>query len=694
MGCYNYLSPRGEYNVKYFSEIEDLDEFIQLNNRTRFINKRRTISLIQCGFDIETTNIVERNKDLSIKSSYAVMYHWQISIDKCVILGRTWDELETLFEWLDSHVSGTLIIHVANLGFEFSFLMSHFEINQCFARTSYHPLYFRILHNIEFRDSLQITGGNLEYLAKHYCSKDNQKLKGDIDFKKIRHNNTPLSEQEIKYCINDVTILEEFAGYIFKNFKDVPLTKTSILRSECRQEFEKLSDNTKKYIQGLMPTEKEYKLIMEYLFSGGYTHGNLMLINQELENVASLDIVSSYPAVMLQCYFPMTKFSNHKFVTDGHEIRDNLLNTHCCYFTAVFTNVKIKHSHCILSEHKMIHTVNAKYDNGKLYKADAIKLMMTELDYQNFCKFYTWDKIAVRNGHVAQRGKLPNYLTKLIQKYYQMKNQLKKEGKKNTLEYMLTKEKLNSFYGMCVTKIIREDLKFDNVNLEFYPELSNKPWFLVRKKSFLSPYWGIWVTAHARDRLLSMIYEITVNSENVSDIIYCDTDSIYVRNYDKHKTVIDRYNQRITGENKKNLPEGFETLGTFDLECMCDKFKCLGAKRYMKKIGCEYHATIAGVDGDTYLDTMPMCKNPFEYFDLYLTNILDLDVSGKRSHYYFPTKTDYTADKFVVVNDGQSSERMPCFSGCCIFDVGFEMKFGQTWVSMIKNVYENLGVYE
>lgn len=50
---------------------------------------------IPCAFDIETTNIFEREDDGSIKSEprpYAFMYHWQFCIGDQVTFGRTWND--------------------------------------------------------------------------------------------------------------------------------------------------------------------------------------------------------------------------------------------------------------------------------------------------------------------------------------------------------------------------------------------------------------------------------------------------------------------------------------------------------------------------------------------------------------------------------------------------------------------------
>lgn len=666
------------YTVWNYSDIKDLDAIV-INDAIRTINKKRKISLACAGFDIETTNLIERHENGMIKNAKSIMYHWQFGIDKNVILGRTWDELKNFLSWLDKKLNATCIIWVANLGFEFSFLMGHYEIKKCFAREPYHPLRFRLLNHLEFRDCLQITGGNLDYLAKHYCSPDNQKKVGDVDFKKIRNTKTEVTEKERGYYINDVTILLEFSQYMFDNYFDIPLTKTGILRNECKSEFEKLSEETKKYIQSLLPSEKEYQLVMQYLFAGGYTHGNIFLINVVNDIVAGLDIVSSYPAVMLQEYYPMSKFYQHQFnVVDG-KIIDDALNKYCCYFTAVFSRVEMIYSHAIISEHKIIYAKNATYDNGKLVRADAIKVMMTELDYKTFSMFYKWHDCKVRSGKIAKRGRLPKYLTDLIKKYYLLKTQLQKD----TMDYMIAKQKLNSFYGMTVTKIVRIDNEFDNVTKQFVPTQSKKTWVKIRKTVFLSPYWGIWVTAHARTRLLTLIHAITKNSGKISDVIYSDTDSGYIRNYEKHKQIIEEFNKKIMDLNK-DLPAEFKTLGTFKLEGVHDKFKCLGAKRYMYQDGCIYQATIAGVKRDVFLNKMPKCNNPFEYFDLYNTYLLDMDVSEKRAHAYFPRKNEYLENNYVYVNDGKEIVKEPCFSGCAIFDVPFQMTFLDKWVKLLE----------
>lgn len=660
---------------------------IKVRTLSRRISKKRSFSLCKCGFDIETTNLIQRDETGTVISAKSVMYHWQFCIDEYVILGRTWEKLKEFFNWIDKKVKHNLIIWVANLGFEMSFLMAHFEIKKCFAKNAWQPMYFKILNRLEFHDCLQVTGGNLKFLAKNYCSPDNQKLSGDLDFKKIRNYGTPLTEQETKYCVNDVTILSEFAGYIFEKFNDIPITQTGILRKELKYEFEKLSEKSQSYIKNLMPEETEYHKIMRWLFQGGYTHANFLKLSTKFSGVAGLDIVSSYPAVMLHEYYPVTRFKETEIKTDGKKITDERMNTECLYFTICFSGIKAKHCHTILSEHKIMESVKAVYDNGRLYKASLIKIMCTEIDYKIIDMFYKWKHIEVHNAFTAKRGKLPDYLTSMIKKYYILKNQLKEQGKKDTLEYMIAKSKLNSFYGMTVTRLVTTDLIFDNEKKIFQEEKTSKPWFRITKNVCLSPYWGIYVTAHARYKLLKLIHEITLNSDGFSDCIYSDTDSVYLTNYQKHKPIIDKINAEIRVKNI-TLGKYFDTLGTFDLEKENIDFKTLGAKRYMTYSHDIYDATIAGVDGQRYIQSIPEKENPFDYFDFNKTCVLDIDVSGKKAHHYF-----FTPEETVIVDDGQTKCEMECFSGCAIYDVSFGLKFSDVWLRMIEHFCTYHGIH-
>ena len=193
-------------------------------------DKKKNIGRVCAGFDIETTRIGER--------SY--MYHWQFAWNDVVILGRKWEQFEYLCRLLDLFAKRNkveLVIWVANLGYEFSYIGRRLPWKRIFATDSHHPLVVQY-ENLQFREALDISGqGGLRQLAKNFCQ--TQKLVGDLDYEIIRNSLTPLQPAEIQYCINDVVILSEFAEWIFSTFsdkhKDIPMTATGIIRSEVRE---------------------------------------------------------------------------------------------------------------------------------------------------------------------------------------------------------------------------------------------------------------------------------------------------------------------------------------------------------------------------------------------------------------------------------------------------------------------------
>ena len=270
---------------------------------------------------------------------------------------------------------------------------------------------------------------------------------------------------------------------------------------------------------------------------------------------------------------------------------------------------------------------------------------ITNVDYDIIKRCYSWDGIKIANFRIYQKGYLPTQFVKSIIKLYQDKTQLKGVEEKE-VEYMQSKEMLNSCYGMCVTDIARDEFVYENdiwttvkpndEKLESELEKYNNS-----KKRFLFYVWGIFVTAYARRNLFTGIFEF----EN--DYIYSDTDSIKVVNYKNHMEYINKYNdmtQRklqkacdyhgldMTELQPKTIKGETKLLGIWDNDGVYDTFKTLGAKRYMYKQGDEYHITIAGTNkhlGGEYIKSL---KDPFDAFNDGL--IIPPQFTGKLTHTY------------------------------------------------------------
>ena len=124
------------------------------------------------SFDIETTSYYSDR----YKSDLATMYIWQFGIGKNTIIGRTWSEFKGLLELIVKFTEerGNAFIWVHNLSFEFQFIKQLIEWNKnkdgypdIFAKSDRQIIYAKY-KNLEFRDSLALTGMGLAKLKKNY----------------------------------------------------------------------------------------------------------------------------------------------------------------------------------------------------------------------------------------------------------------------------------------------------------------------------------------------------------------------------------------------------------------------------------------------------------------------------------------------------------------------------------------------
>lgn len=632
-----------------------------------FTERRKKYLRVCAGYDTETSNIVESHMDgghTIYDKIAAYVYHFQFSVNQNILLIRRWDDcldvLRVLNEYAKAH-KARMIIWVANLGFEFQFLRKRININNVFARETRKPIYFTS-DFLEFRDCLKLTASNLDYLAKHYC--DTKKMTGDLDYTILRNSSTPLTDTEEQYCINDVVILSEFAQYCYNEYTGkglaIPYTSTGIVRQLIKNKVNETPDKRKKITnfisRAYIPSKSKYIADMTFLFRGGLTHANAYNANRIINNVYGVDLRSSYPAVMLQCYYPMGIFTTCNIKTDGVKITDDIINQKCCIFIAEFDNIRARTHHTLESKSKLILPENQderkaalskmRFDNGRLWYADKIKVFLTELDYENYTKYYEWDKMEIIYSRAAPRGKLPEYLLSPLRQLYAHKDELKAQGADDkhsplNTEYKITKARINSFFGMCCTRLMFTAPEYDAVKAEWTMQDSNKSLSTLKKGAFLSPYWGIYITAHARNRLCSVIMAIDFDKSH-NDVIYYDTDSIYFKNFDNMK-IINKFNDRVNA-----LNSDFDFLGCFD---MIDnepylQFKTIGAKRYLKrKANSEICATIAGLNGDDFVK-----KYGNKSFDVFSTSgfALDAEYTNKNTCFYQDGKTEDIIDGEIM----------------------------------------------
>ena len=232
---------------------------------------------------------------------------------------------------------------------------------------------------------------------------------------------------------------------------------------------------------------------------------------------------------------------------------------------------------------------------------------------------------------------------------------------------MRSKGMLNSMYGMSVTNIVHEENNY--LNDDWTTSEPNLKKEIVKynhsKTRFLFYPWGVFVTAYARRNLWTGI----ISAGN--DYCYSDTDSIKIENGEKHLPYIKKYNQVVKNKvkdvcKKYNLDiEDFEPftikgkqkpIGYWDSEGVYDKFKTLGAKRYLVFQNGKLMLTCAGLSKSKGVDYLLKVSNnnidkAFQIFNDEMT--VPSQYTGKLTHTYIdePVKalvTDIDGNKVEV----------------------------------------------
>lgn len=592
-----------------------------------------------CSFDIETTSFYHNG------DKRAIMYHWQFAINESCIFGRNWKQFEFLLSRLTSlmklNEKRRLIIFVHNLAFEFQFIYKMFKWSRVFATDERKPIQ-AVTGGFEFRCTLRMSGYSLDTLAKNLLKHKIHKLKGDLNYELLRNEHTPLTRKERLYCYYDCLIVNYYIDELKDKYKviaKIPLTQTGFVREYVRNKcFE--NDGYKDLIKTLTLTDKEY-LIMKNAYMGGFTHCNALYTNTIIEDVSSYDFTSSYPTVLLSEKYPMGK--GKRYLVKSLEQVEKLSEKYCLLLSVNIINLRpsFKYEN-ILSLSKCIKVVNPLVNNGRIVCADFVSVCLTELDLFNISRFYVYDTINFGECYIYEKNYLPLPIIESVLKFYNDKTILKGvKGKES--EYMNGKEKLNSLYGMCVTSIVHNDISINNGKWEttinnLQDELTK---YNFSKTRFLFYAWGVWVTAYARNNLFTAILECG------RDYIYSDTDSVKIMDADKHCGYFQRYNADIVRKlentldyykidrqkiRPKNIYGKEKILGVWDYEGKYDRFKSLGAKRYITEKDGDIEVTACGLSKKLGRDYIADQKNPFEFFNDGMT--IDKEHSGRMIHSY------------------------------------------------------------
>lgn len=569
-----------------------------ISSTKRYINHLMT-------FDIETSTIEKTDGTFE-----GFMYHWQVCIDGYVCFGRTWKEFLTFLRKMNRALKNydekhKLICYIHNFSYEFQFLYSWIKLENVFAIDKRKPLKaISKDYNIEFRCSYLLSNMNLKKFIENTPNAHYFKGSGDLDYKKVFTPNTILSMSELGYCYNDVMGLYEAIIYLLKEdtLTTIPLTSTGYVRRECRNNMRKNKKNRKQFLD-LKLDDKLYQLCKD-AFRGGNTASNRYKTNFINYDVASYDMSSAYPYAMISGLYPITPFQEEAITS--LDMLDDYNNRYCTLAYYSFEKVKLKKGipFPYIPYSKCIEFIAPNYEtkfkgkeycyNGRILEAEFIKIAMTNYDYQIFINQYDYDEdnVRVEEFYYSHKGFLPKELTDTVIEFFTLKSQLKGIEEKE-YEYMKSKNKLNSLYGMIVTDIIRQENLFNDQWEK--GENSTLDEYYSKRNNFLTYQWGLFVTAICRTNLQKAIDKIGL------DCVYIDTDS--VKFVGPHDDVFEQINQEMIEWCTQNdiinyVKVGSHKyfLGLYDKEKGYDEFVTLGAKKYAFKQSDKIGITVAGLN--------------------------------------------------------------------------------------------------
>lgn len=555
-----------------------------------------------CAFDIETTYLDDVEQSIMYIWQFAVMDLRNGNIWYC--FGRTWEQFTKL---LDSfyHEGITILVWVHNLSYEFQF-MRHwlpFQKDKIFALKS-RKVVRADIDGVQFRCSYIQTNKSLDAFTRD-MGVVHQKLSGvEFDYSKKRYPWTEMTAEELQYCCNDVVGLLEAMRVRMRMENDtlysLPLTSTGYVRRLAKEAMRKFNH---KQLQAMMCDVDVYKLL-RLEFRGGDTHANRYHVNKILENVASYDRASSYPDVMLNYRFPMSAFTP-RMITDIGELEKKCQIRDCC-FIAVFTITNLQQRDIYygapyLSLNKAVEISGQVVDNGRILSANKAVYVLNDIDWKIVKSEYVGE-VEISQVYIAKYGYLPQAFRDLVIDLFHKKTSLKNvDGQE--LNYMRSKELINSLYGMCAQNPVKPDVIYMDepdqaFTLEDIVDIGEKL-EKYNKKAFLLYAWGCWVTAWARLKLKEMINIVGDN------FVYCDTDSVKFLVRDDYKRIVARieeYNQGLKelsisnkgyADDKKGITH---YLGVYEYEETYKQFKTLGAKKYAyTRQDGTFKITIAGV---------------------------------------------------------------------------------------------------
>lgn len=579
--------------------------------------KPHTVNQAIIMFDTETTKMYDNPcVDGKIAPVMNAVIAFTVSI-RCyginivTLYGHTPTQLTECLNLIREHLTGDKVLFYAhNLAYDYTFCRRFFfrqwkEPVKFLATKPHYPVNVEFENGICLRDSLALAQRSLDRWAKD-MEVPHQKALGKWDYDLRRTQSHEFTPDELEYIEHDTLAGVECLDYLRISLGVSTLEKyytaTGIPRRDVKRVGKENYGN--KLFRRCVPTYDTYRKL-EKCFHGGFTHANRSIVEETLKGrIECYDFASSYPYVMLSEKYPTSPFVKVCDATP-QEILDNA-DDYAFIFKFSAANITLKDPYFpmpCLQKSKAIELYGFSEDNGRLLCADYYSAYITEQDLFVINELYTWDSAECTEVEYSVKDYLPRWFTDYVYELYYNKCTLKG---KDPLLYALSKAKLNSLFGLCGTRSIRDDNQEDFATGEYYIKPKTEEEVKEEYEEYRQSYdnvllfqWGAYITSYAFRNLFELGKCVGYDKGGIW--AYSDTDSCYSTLWDTAK--VEAYNNKCVEKMKANgyepvvYDEKTYMLGVATFDGAYIEYRTLGAKRYCGRSvkDNELHLTLAGV---------------------------------------------------------------------------------------------------
>lgn len=428
------------------------------------------------------------------------LYFHNLKFDGCYIISYL---LQNGYEWVDNRDNRrdkTFTTLITDMGVWYQI-----------------EIYFKVTNkrtvSVKINDSLKILNFSVEKIARDF------KLpisKLEIDYNEIRPIGHILTDQEVDYIRNDVTIMAMALDIMFK----AGLTKMTI-GSDAISNYKDTITSFTDYFPMLTYEEDE---IIRKSYRGGWTYANPKWTNRQIGEGIVIDKNSMYPYQLSDKLLP---FGRPEYY-DGHYKEDI---TYPLWVETITAKFDLKPN--------MLPTLQLKNTLGfipneyiETTKGEYVTITLTSVDYELLVTHYDVD-VAEYHGGYKFKG-IKGLFTKYVSTWMSEKNKAKKED--NASMYVISKLCLNSLYGKFGlnpnTRSKKPYLNDDKIlKFELLPrEIRDS--IYVPVASFTTAYARMDIISNAQ-----AIRDYSLSKYGKDYFLYSDTDSIHAMKLEEDELI-------------------------------------------------------------------------------------------------------------------------------------------------------------